>query len=317
MRKKTQPWDAVLNRIRVVWHPDKVYAPKATPSELDAIEVELGFQFPLSYRAFAERFGLGGALSVSPVLEISITILPLRQSASEKPEFWNSVVSRTIGARQYYSHSDQLPLLDRRSRPQPSPLAGQQHDLPRSAKPTTDFVGFTAFAGDDDEGVGTFLFQPSEITEARYRECRIFALNSARALRPVAESFWQWLEWVERSYRFPPRGDEEGPARVADEMRTVSKPDAPNATMQFKRAWIRDKTQLTKQNLKRWLAWNNHTARDLALSIRNVGRIDAFPVLADALQEAGCTNADLLDACRSGDPDIDGAWALQVLLGKA
>ncbi|WP_162271911.1 hypothetical protein [Gemmata sp. SH-PL17] len=44
--------------------------------------------------------------------------------------------------------------------------------------------------------------------------------------------------------------------------------------------------------------------------------MEAFPILADALQEAGCTNADLLDSCRTGDPDIDGAWVLQVLLGK-
>ena len=36
---------------------------------------------------------------------------------------------------------------------------------------------------------------------------------------------------------------------------------------------------------------------------------------ARALQEAGCANADLLDSCRSGDPDIDGVWVLQVLLG--
>jgi hypothetical protein len=44
--------------------------------------------------------------------------------------------------------------------------------------------------------------------------------------------------------------------------------------------------------------------------------MEAFPILADALQDAGCTNADLLDACRTGDPDIDGKWVLQVLLGK-
>jgi hypothetical protein len=71
----------------------------------------------------------------------------------------------------------------------------------------------------------------------------------------------------------------------------------------------------TKTKLARWLAFNNHAARDLALAIRDGKRTEAFPVLADALEEAGCTNADLLDSCRKGDPDIDGVWVLWVLLG--
>ena len=54
---------------------------------------------------------------------------------------------------------------------------------------------------------------------------------------------------------------------------------------------------------------------DLARSVRD-GRTEAFPVLADALEEAGCKHADLLDACRTGDPDIDGVWVLRVLLDE-
>jgi hypothetical protein len=69
--------------------------------------------------------------------------------------------------------------------------------------------------------------------------------------------------------------------------------------------------------VKLWLAFNNNTARDLALSIRDKGRTDAFPILADALEEAGCANTDLLDSCRIGDPDIDGVWVLRMLLGEA
>jgi hypothetical protein len=53
-----------------------------------------------------------------------------------------------------------------------------------------------------------------------------------------------------------------------------------------------------------------------ALAIHNHGRSNAFPILADALQEVGCTNPVLLDSCRTGDPAIDGKWVLQVLLGK-
>jgi hypothetical protein len=71
-----------------------------------------------------------------------------------------------------------------------------------------------------------------------------------------------------------------------------------------------------KPDVKLWLAFNNHTVRDLVRSIRDHEHTDAFPILADALQEAGCTNADLLVSCRTGDPDIDGKWVFQVLLGE-
>jgi hypothetical protein len=80
---------------------------------------------------------------------------------------------------------------------------------------------------------------------------------------------------------------------------------------------LRMKTAPSETEVFSWLAFNNNTARDLAFSIHDRGQTDAFPILADALEEAGCTNADLLDSCCTGDPDIDGAWVLQVLLGKA
>jgi hypothetical protein len=78
----------------------------------------------------------------------------------------------------------------------------------------------------------------------------------------------------------------------------------------------RAKKRPRRSDLVDWLAWSSNTARDLAVSIRDRGQTDAFPILADALEEAGCTNRDLLDSCRHGDPDIDGAWALAVLLGN-
>ena len=56
------------------------------------------------------------------------------------------------------------------------------------------------------------------------------------------------------------------------------------------------KDQPRPANVKRWLAFNNNTVRNLALAIRDHGRVEAFPVLADALEEAGCTNADVLDS---------------------
>jgi hypothetical protein len=39
-------------------------------------------------------------------------------------------------------------------------------------------------------------------------------------------------------------------------------------------------------------------------------------VLADALEEAGCTDADILSHCRSAGPHVRGCWVIDLLLGK-
>jgi hypothetical protein len=43
---------------------------------------------------------------------------------------------------------------------------------------------------------------------------------------------------------------------------------------------------------------------------------DRLPVLADALQDAGCDNADLLGHLRGPGPHVRGCWALDLVLGK-
>ncbi len=44
---------------------------------------------------------------------------------------------------------------------------------------------------------------------------------------------------------------------------------------------------------------------------------DELPVLADALEEAGCTGAEILEHLRSPGRHARGCWALDLLLGKA
>src|SRR5262249_18933713 len=41
-----------------------------------------------------------------------------------------------------------------------------------------------------------------------------------------------------------------------------------------------------------------------------------LPVLADALEDAGCTNAAILDHCHGPGPHVRGCWILDLLLGK-
>jgi len=41
-----------------------------------------------------------------------------------------------------------------------------------------------------------------------------------------------------------------------------------------------------------------------------------LPILADALEEAGCTAEDILAHCRSGGEHVRGCWVVDLILGK-
>lgn len=58
------------------------------------------------------------------------------------------------------------------------------------------------------------------------------------------------------------------------------------------------------------------TVRGLSETIHQLQAFDRLPILADALEEAGITDAALLAHCRSEQPHIRGCWALDVVRGK-
>ncbi|WP_439621584.1 hypothetical protein [Gemmata sp.] len=62
-----------------------------------------------------------------------------------------------------------------------------------------------------------------------------------------------------------------------------------------------------------WLAWNDHTVRRLARHVRATGETDLLPVLADALEDAGCADAALLEHCRGQHPPGTRSWAVELL----
>ena len=63
-----------------------------------------------------------------------------------------------------------------------------------------------------------------------------------------------------------------------------------------------------------WLAWNDHTVERLAQAIAQEQAFDRLPILADALEDAGCDQSLLLDHCRSKAGHLRGCWALDQLL---
>jgi hypothetical protein len=66
-----------------------------------------------------------------------------------------------------------------------------------------------------------------------------------------------------------------------------------------------------------WLAWEGGTVRKLAEGIYQDRAFDRLPVLADALEEAGCADEQVLAHCRGGGPHVRGCWVLDLLLGRA
>jgi hypothetical protein len=66
----------------------------------------------------------------------------------------------------------------------------------------------------------------------------------------------------------------------------------------------------------RWLNWNDGTVSQIAQAIYDERAFDRMPILADALEDAGCDNADILNHCREPGEHVRGCWVLDLLLGK-
>jgi hypothetical protein len=65
-----------------------------------------------------------------------------------------------------------------------------------------------------------------------------------------------------------------------------------------------------------WLAWEGGTVPKLAQAVYDERAFDRLPLLADALEDAGCTDAELLGHLRGPGPHVRGCWAVDLLLGK-
>ena len=62
--------------------------------------------------------------------------------------------------------------------------------------------------------------------------------------------------------------------------------------------------------------WRTFTAVALAQQMYESRDFSAMPILADALQDAGCDSGDVLDHCRGAGPHVRGCWVVDMLLGK-
>jgi hypothetical protein len=63
-------------------------------------------------------------------------------------------------------------------------------------------------------------------------------------------------------------------------------------------------------------AWQTNNAVGLAQAIYDEEAFERMPILGDALEDAGCTNADILEHCRSGGEHVRGCWVVDLVLGR-
>ncbi len=66
-----------------------------------------------------------------------------------------------------------------------------------------------------------------------------------------------------------------------------------------------------------WLAWNDATVAKVAYAISTEKHWEDLPILADALEEAGCTNREMLNHCREARPHEHCCWVVNLLRGAA
>lgn len=63
--------------------------------------------------------------------------------------------------------------------------------------------------------------------------------------------------------------------------------------------------------------WRTSTVLALAQQMYDSRDFAAMPILADALQDAGCADEAILTQCRGSGPHVRGCWVVDLALGKA
>ncbi|MBP3959644.1 hypothetical protein J8F10_30735 [Gemmata sp. G18] len=63
--------------------------------------------------------------------------------------------------------------------------------------------------------------------------------------------------------------------------------------------------------------WRTSTTVTLAAQMYESRDFSAMPILADAIQDAGCDNDDILNHCRDANQvHVRGCWVVDLVLGK-
>ncbi len=163
------------------------------------------------------------------------------------------------------------------------------------------------------------LIAQDAMAESDQQSPRAFAIRALRATvsSPLDDSLHRIIELVES---VAGRDAGEGLARAARVKRhaelchlfreVIGNPFAPRTAVP---TWMQPAERATPG----WLIRVSETARAVATAIHRDQAYDRFPILADALEEEGCTDDELLLHMRVPSGHVRGCWALDAVLGKA
>jgi hypothetical protein len=63
-------------------------------------------------------------------------------------------------------------------------------------------------------------------------------------------------------------------------------------------------------------SWRTSTVVALAEGVYADRAFDRLPILADAIEDAGCDHPDILAHCRGAGPHVRGCWVVDLVLGR-
>jgi hypothetical protein len=155
-------------------------------------------------------------------------------------------------------------------------------------------------------------------TRSRYclSEARRWASSAVwEAARPNPSTAAQAHRAAARAVEWRHKADEEKRRRSTSPLRAGE--DAAEARAQAD--LLRDifGNPFRRPRVKRaWLKWAGGTVVAVARAAYEGRAFDRLPILADALEEAGCTDPDVLGHCRRPGEHVRGCWVLDLLLGK-
>ena len=151
--------------------------------------------------------------------------------------------------------------------------------------------------------------------ESSARWAAILALRAAVS-SPLDDALHRTIDWVEAAAA---RDAGEGLARAARGRRhrelcdlfreVIGNPFAPRVGVP---TWM----QGADRSVPGWLIRISETTRNIAVALHRDQAYDRFPILADSLEEEGCTDEELLLHMRRPQRHARGCWALDSVLGK-
>ncbi len=147
-----------------------------------------------------------------------------------------------------------------------------------------------------------------------YRAATLALLSAVSS--PLDDGLGRMIGWVEA---VAARDAGEGLARAARVLRhrqlcdlfreVLGNPFAPRTAVP---TWM----QAAERSPPGWLIRVSEAARNIAVALHRDQAYDRFPILADSLEEEGCTDDELLLHMRQPHQHVRGCWALDLILGK-